>query len=58
MVLTIEVVIRNFICLSPHYMSLDCTTDENLYNSAANSSNMYAENLSDDFPNQLVSFRS
>lgn len=39
-------------------MSLDCTTDENLYNLVANLLNMYAEDLSDDFPNQLVSFRS
>ena len=54
----IDVVVTSFSCLSPHYMSLDSTTDENLYNSATNLSNMYAEDISDDFPNQLVSFRS
>ena len=53
----VAMVTNRFQCLSPLYLTLDSSTNDDLYEAAAALSNMYSEDLSDQFPNQLLSFR-
>jgi len=53
-----EAVAATFQCMSPQFLSADCSTDEVVLQSAASLSATYSCDISNEFTTQLMSFRA